>query len=177
MLPILLTFSITPKPRWFWVDREFSGVVDKALKLCTVKPLIIDIDDSEYTGGELIGERDYEAFIAQGDADFDWQLPLDEWQTISLNYTSGTTGNPKGVVYHHRGAYLLAMGNIITAAMPSIHDTCGLYRCFTAMAGVSPGRCQSLPEPMCVCAGSTQPTSFLPAMIMVSHTCAVPRLS
>ncbi len=100
------------------VDREFSSVMAQALKLCAVKPIVIDIDDSEYVGGELIGEIDYEAFIAQGDADFAWSLPQDEWQTISLNYTSGTTGDPKGVVYHHRGAYLLAMGNIITAAMP-----------------------------------------------------------
>lgn len=100
------------------VDREFSDVMAQALKLCQAKPIVIDIDDSEYTGGELIGEMDYEAFIAEGDADFAWSLPDDEWQTITLNYTSGTTGNPKGVVYHHRGAYLLAMGNIITAAMP-----------------------------------------------------------
>jgi len=100
------------------VDREFSGVMAQVLKLCEVKPIVIDIDDSEYTGGELIGEIDYEAFIAEGDTNFTWELPQDEWQTISLNYTSGTTGDPKGVVYHHRGAYLLAMGNIITAAMP-----------------------------------------------------------
>lgn len=100
------------------VDREFSSVMAQALKLCQAKPIIIDIDDSEYAGGELIGEMDYEAFIAEGDADFSWSLPDDEWQTITLNYTSGTTGKPKGVVYHHRGAYLLAMGNIITAAMP-----------------------------------------------------------
>ncbi len=100
------------------VDREFSTVISKALELCEAKPIVIDIDDSEYEGGALIGEIDYETFIADGDADFAWQLPQDEWQTISLNYTSGTTGDPKGVVYHHRGAYLLAMGNIITAAMP-----------------------------------------------------------
>jgi len=100
------------------VDREFSSVMAQALKLCAVKPIVIDIDDSEYVGGELIGEIDYEAFIAQGDAEFVWSLPQDEWQAISLNYTSGTTGDPKGVVYHHRGAYLLAMGNIITATMP-----------------------------------------------------------
>ncbi len=100
------------------IDREFSNVMSQALSLCKATPIVIDIDDSEYSGGELIGEVDYEAFIAQGDADFAWKLPQDEWQTISLNYTSGTTGDPKGVVYHHRGAYLLAMGNIITAAMP-----------------------------------------------------------
>jgi len=100
------------------VDTEFSSVMKKALELCKVKPLVIDINDSEYEGGSLIGETDYEAFITGGDADFKWSLPEDEWQTISLNYTSGTTGNPKGVVYHHRGAYLLAMGNVVTAAMP-----------------------------------------------------------
>ncbi len=76
------------------------------------------MDDPEYDGaGTRIGEAEYEDFIAKGDPHFNWQLPADEWQAISLNYTSGTTGNPKGVVYHHRGAYLLAMGNIVTAGM------------------------------------------------------------
>ena len=101
-----------------FVDREYSGVVKEALALAAVKPVVIDIDDPEYDGpGERIGETDYETFIAKGDAHFNWHLPADEWQAISLNYTSGTTGNPKGVVYHHRGAYLLAMGNIVTAGM------------------------------------------------------------
>jgi fatty-acyl-CoA synthase len=101
-----------------FVDREFSGLVKDALTHATVKPVVIDIDDKEYDGpGTRIGEAEYEDFIAKGDPHFNWQLPADEWQAISLNYTSGTTGNPKGVVYHHRGAYLLAMGNIVTAGM------------------------------------------------------------
>lgn len=104
-----------------FVDREFSGLAREALSHATVKPLVIDIDDPEYdgsgTGIGAIGAIGYEDFIASGDPHFNWQLPADEWQAISLNYTSGTTGNPKGVVYHHRGAYLLAMGNIVTAEM------------------------------------------------------------
>ena len=101
-----------------FVDREFSGLVKEALAHAKVKPVVIDMDDREYDGpGERIGEAEYEDFIARGDPHFNWHLPADEWQAISLNYTSGTTGNPKGVVYHHRGAYLLAMGNIVTAGM------------------------------------------------------------
>ncbi|MAU59604.1 MAG: acyl-CoA synthetase [Parvibaculum sp.] len=101
-----------------FVDREFSGLVKEALTHAKVKPVVIDMDDKEYDGpGTRIGEAEYEDFIAGGDPHFNWQLPADEWQAISLNYTSGTTGNPKGVVYHHRGAHLLAMGNIVTAGM------------------------------------------------------------
>ncbi|HEY4344713.1 MAG TPA: acyl-CoA synthetase [Parvibaculum sp.] len=106
-----------------FVDREFAALGKEALASAKVKPFVIDIDDKEYDGpGEKIGETDYESFIAKGDPLFTWHLPADEWQSISLNYTSGTTGNPKGVVFHHRGAYLLAMGNIITAGMPR-HST------------------------------------------------------
>jgi len=99
-------------------DREFSGVVKAALELVAVKPLVIDYDDPEFTGsGERLGELEYEDLLAEGDPEFAWSLPGDEWDAVSLNYTSGTTGDPKGVVYHHRGAYLLAMGNIVTGAM------------------------------------------------------------
>ncbi len=100
------------------VDREFSATVKQALSLCESKPLVIDYDDPEFPqDGAPVGEIDYEAFLAEGDADYAWHMPDDEWDAISLNYTSGTTGNPKGVVYHHRGAALLAQGNVITAAM------------------------------------------------------------
>jgi fatty-acyl-CoA synthase len=100
------------------VDREFSGVVKEALARARAKPLVIDYDDLEYTGpGERLGALDYEAFLAQGDPEFAWSMPGDEWDAITLNYTSGTTGDPKGVVYHHRGAYLLAMGNVLTCGM------------------------------------------------------------
>ncbi len=100
-------------------DREFSGVIGEALEKVKDKPLVIDIDDPAYEGGELLGEVDYEAFLKEGDADYDWQPPDNEWRAISLNYTSGTTGNPKGVVYHHRGAHLMATGNAIAWGMPA----------------------------------------------------------
>jgi len=93
-------------------DREFSEVISKALESVERELLVIDIDDPLAEGGELIGETDYEAFLASGDPDFPWRLPEDEWGSLSLLYTSGTTGDPKGVVYHHRGAYLNALGNI-----------------------------------------------------------------
>ena len=99
-------------------DREFSGTIEQALAQLGVRPLVIDVDDPAHEGGRLLGEMDYEAFIAGGDPDFTWFLPEDEWNAISLNYTSGTTGNPKGVVYHHRGAYLNAISNIISWGMP-----------------------------------------------------------
>lgn len=100
-------------------DREFADTVAAALALCKVKPLVITYDDPEFAqSGAMLGKLEYEALLATGDADYAWQMPDDEWDAITLNYTSGTTGNPKGVVYHHRGAYLLAQGNALTAAMP-----------------------------------------------------------
>jgi fatty-acyl-CoA synthase len=99
-------------------DREFSETVEKALRLIEKKLLVIDVDDPAYNGGRLLGETNYEKFIAQGDPEFEWYLPADEWDAITLNYTSGTTGNPKGVVYHHRGAYLNAISNIVSWGMP-----------------------------------------------------------
>lgn len=95
-------------------DREFSPTIAAALQKVGRKPLLIDIDDPVYTGsGELLGSMEYEDFLKSGDPNFTWVRPENEWDAISLNYTSGTTGNPKGVVYHHRGAYLLALGNIL----------------------------------------------------------------
>ena len=100
------------------VDREFSRVMKEALAKAKVKPLVIDYDDTEYAGdGERLGKLEYEDLLKEGDPDFAWAMPDDEWDAISLNYTSGTTGDPKGVVYHHRGAYLLAQGNVITCSM------------------------------------------------------------
>ena len=100
-------------------DREFSPTVAQALAQVAQPPLLIDIDDPEYDGpGERLGEMDYEALLAEGDPEYAWQSPADEWNAISLNYTSGTTGNPKGVVYHHRGAYLNGICNIVTWGMP-----------------------------------------------------------
>jgi fatty-acyl-CoA synthase len=105
------------------VDREFSAVMKEALALAKVRPLVIDYDDPEYAAdapypkGERIGSLDYEDFVRRGDPEFSWSMPDDEWDAISLNYTSGTTGNPKGVVYHHRGAALMAYANTIHAGM------------------------------------------------------------
>jgi fatty-acyl-CoA synthase len=98
-------------------DREFSPVIKEALALATVRPLVIDIDDALAEGGELIGEIDYESLLAEGETEADFGEPRDEWQSVCLLYTSGTTGSPKGVVYHHRGAYLNALGNMITMGL------------------------------------------------------------
>src|SRR3954468_22750126 len=97
-------------------DREFSDVINKAVHMIDPKhrPVVIDIDDPLAKGGDLIGQMTYEQFLETGDPGFQWEMPKDEWQAIALNYTSGTTGNPKGVVYHHRGAYLNAFGNIVS---------------------------------------------------------------
>ena len=100
-------------------DREFAPTIELALQLCKVKPLVIDVLDPVFAGeGKKLGETNYEAFVATGDADFEWSMPADEWDAISLNYTSGTTGNPKGVVYHHRGAHQNAVDNILEWSMP-----------------------------------------------------------
>ena len=100
-------------------DREFFPAVSGALRQCQASPLLINIDDPEYDGpGELIGDVTYESLLADADPDYRRNEPTDDWQAISLNYTSGTTGNPKGVVYHHRGAHLNAIGNILTWNMP-----------------------------------------------------------
>ena len=101
------------------VDREFAAVIADALERTTVKPLVIDVADPVYTGpGTSIGTHDYDDFVASGDAAWRWEPPADEWDSICLNYTSGTTGNPKGVVYHHRGAYTNAVSNILEWDMP-----------------------------------------------------------
>lgn len=96
-------------------DKEFSSTIRAAVAMAANKPLIIDIEDLEFhPDGERLGRLTYEELLAEGDVDYNWKENIhDEWQAISLNYTSGTTGNPKGVVYHHRGAYLNALGNIV----------------------------------------------------------------
>ena len=104
------------------VDREFSDTIKQALDILKEENpdqqvLVVDVDDPFYEGGELVGETNYDQLLEIGDADFPWQLPADEWAAISLNYTSGTTGDPKGVVYHHRGAYLNAANNALTWEM------------------------------------------------------------
>jgi fatty-acyl-CoA synthase len=103
------------------VDPEFAGTLAKALALrqATTPLLVIDVEDPLFTGEtQPVGSTTYEAFLAGGDPDFDWAWPADEWDAIALNYTSGTTGNPKGVVYHHRGAAVNAISNILEWDMP-----------------------------------------------------------
>ncbi|MEZ2746890.1 acyl-CoA synthetase [Halopseudomonas bauzanensis] len=128
-------------------DREFFDIVHAAIGMLDHPPLVIDVNDPEYGEGEANSALDYEAFLAEGDPEFVWQGPDDEWDAISLNYTSGTTGNPKGVVYHHRGAFLNAMGNQMTWNMgqhPVYLWTLPMFHCngwcypwtVTAMAGV-----------------------------------------
>ncbi|HEX2135026.1 MAG TPA: acyl-CoA synthetase [Microvirga sp.] len=117
--PAIIAFSLDHgEAKVLITDREYAKIIKPALALAKRKPLVIDYDDPEYAGeGERLGEIEYEDFLREGDPDFAWPMPRDEWDAISLNYTSGTTGDPKGVVYHHRGAYLLAMGNIVTCSM------------------------------------------------------------
>ncbi len=99
-------------------DREFSGVIEPALAQLEKRPLVVDIDDDLAPAGQRLGALTYEELLAEGDPEAAWQGPADEWDAIALNYTSGTTGNPKGVVYHHRGAYLNALGNALVWSMP-----------------------------------------------------------
>ena len=99
-------------------DREFSALMKQALKQVNAAPLIIDYNDSEFPNlGPALSDLDYETFLMSGDPDYAWRMPEDEWEAISLNYTSGTTGNPKGVVYHHRGAALMCYANTIATGM------------------------------------------------------------
>lgn len=100
------------------VDREFMPLMQEALSLATATPLLIQYDDPEFAAPGIATEaEDYDAFLSAGDPAYDWLMPEDEWDAISINYTSGTTGDPKGVVSHHRGAYLLAQGNALTTSM------------------------------------------------------------
>jgi 3-(methylthio)propionyl---CoA ligase len=100
-------------------DKEFSPTIEAALAKSGRRLPVIDVDDAAYDGpGKRLGEKTYEALLEEGDPEWEWQWPADEWQAIALNYTSGTTGNPKGVVYHHRGAYLNGVGNILVWGMP-----------------------------------------------------------
>ncbi|BBU04823.1 MULTISPECIES: acyl-CoA synthetase [Aeromonas] len=157
------------------VDREFGPVVRKALDLLESQPLVIAIDDPLYREGALVSELTYEAFIATGSGDEPGWLPEDEWQAISLNYTSGTTGNPKGVVYHHRGAHLNAINNVLSWELPK-HPvylwTLQMFHCngwcfpwtLAATAGVS------------VCLRHVQAVAIYEALHehKVSHFCAAP---
>jgi fatty-acyl-CoA synthase len=158
------------------VDPEFTGVISEALKLMTgPKPFIIDVDDANFAGGKRIGEIEYEDALAQGDEDFAARLPQDEWDAIALSYTSGTTGNPKGVVTHHRGAYLNAVSNILAGNLgqhPVYLWTLPMFHCngwcfpwtIAAAAGVN------------VCLRKVDPTKIFELIKKhgVTHMCGAP---
>jgi len=158
------------------VDREFSKVMKDALARAKVKPLVIDYDDPEFRGdGERLGGVEYEDLLREGDADFAWALPGDEWDAISLNYTSGTTGDPKGVVYHHRGAYLLALANVVTCGMgkhPVYLWTLPMFHCngwcFTWTLSVVAG------THVCLRAVRAAPIFDAIAAHKVTHLCGAP---
>jgi fatty-acyl-CoA synthase len=157
-------------------DRVFAAVVGPALKSLKRRILVIDVDDPLYTGpGERLGSIEYEAFLRSGDPEYRWSPPEDESAPIALNYTSGTTGRPKGVVYHHRGTFLESVGNILAWAMPA-HPvylwTLPLFHCngwcypwsVTAMAGTH------------VCLRAVEPAQIFPMIVEhgVTHMCGAP---
>jgi len=156
-------------------DTEFAPVIGQALAQLDRKPLVIDIADAAGPGGARLGELEYEGFLATGDPGFAEILPGDEWDAIALNYTSGTTGNPKGVVYHHRGAYLLALGNVLSWGMrqhPVYLWTLPMFHCngwcfpwtVTALAGTH------------VCLRRVEAAAIYRALAeeRVSHLCGAP---
>jgi fatty-acyl-CoA synthase len=156
-------------------DREFSATIEEALRLLGRPMPVIDIDDPLHEGGRLLGEKDYEALLAEGDPGFAWAPPEDEWQAICLLYTSGTTGDPKGVVYHHRGAYLNALGNALTFGLsprtvylwtlPMFHCSGWTYTwAVTAVGGTH------------VCLRRVDPALIFPAIARhrVTHMCGAP---
>jgi 3-(methylthio)propionyl---CoA ligase len=158
------------------VDPEFAGVISEALTLMTgPKPFVIDVNDAAYGGGKRIGEIEYEATLALGDPDFTARLPDDEWNAIALGYTSGTTGNPKGVVTHHRGAYLNAVSNILAGGLgqhPVYLWTLPMFHCngwcfpwtIAASAGIN------------VCLRKVEPTRIFELIRKhgVTHMCGAP---
>ena len=157
------------------IDRELSAVMRLALAQADTAPLVVTIDDPPGAGGEPIGTLDYESFIGGGDPAFDLALPDDEWQAISLNYTSGTTGNPKGVVLHHRGAYLNATANALTFqltpssvylwTLPMFHCDGWTYTWAVTLAGGTH-----------VCLRRVDPVEIFPAIAdhNVTHMCGAP---
>ena len=158
-------------------DREFAPTVALALAMIpeAQRPYVVDINDPLAPPGAAVGQADYEAFLLTGDPAYDWTPPADEWDAIALNYTSGTTGNPKGVVYHHRGAYLNAVGNALTWGMaqhPVYLWTLPMFHCngwcfpwtVAAMAGTN------------VCLRRVEAAAMLDAMdgAGVTHLCGAP---
>jgi len=164
------------KAKVLLTDREFSHVIKNVLSLVDHDVLVIDIDTQWVSSGKLIGDMDYEAFLKTASSDLDnWSMPTDEWQSISLNYTSGTTGNPKGVMYHHRGAFLNAMGNAMVMGLnrdtvylwtlPMFHCNGWTFTwAVTAVGGTH------------VCVRSPDPALVFPMIDVhgVTHMCAAP---
>jgi fatty-acyl-CoA synthase len=162
--------------KFILVDPEFSGVIIEALALMSQpKPFVIDVDDAAFTGGKRIGEIEYEAAVAAGDSAFQPHYPDDEWNAIALGYTSGTTGNPKGVVTHHRGAYLNAVSNILAGQLglhPVYLWTLPMFHCngwcfpwtVAAAAGIN------------VCLRKVEPTRIFELIKAhgVTHMCGAP---
>jgi fatty-acyl-CoA synthase len=156
-------------------DREFSETIERALALAGRRIPVIDIDDPLHEGGKILGEKDYEALLDEGDPAFDWRGPADEWQAICLLYTSGTTGDPKGVVYHHRGAYLNALGNALAFGLgprsvylwtlPMFHCSGWTYTWAVTAAGATH-----------VCLRRVDPALIFPAITRhrVTHMCGAP---
>jgi fatty-acyl-CoA synthase len=158
------------------VDPEFADVIAEALALMTgPKPFVIDVDDAAFAGGRRIGELEYEDAVSQGDPGFAARPPQDEWDAIALSYTSGTTGNPKGVVTHHRGAYLNAVSNILAGGLgqhPVYLWTLPMFHCngwcfpwtIAASAGIN------------VCLRKVDPAKIfeLIAKYGVTHMCGAP---
>jgi len=166
-------------------DREFSSTIKSALAKIKTKPYVIDVDDLTYEGGELIGEIEYEDFISNGDPKYLWSWPTDEWNACSLNYTSGTTGNPKGVVYHHRGAFLNAIGNLMVWNMqhhPVYLWTLPLFHCngwcfpwtITALAGTNICLRRVEPEPIFEAIAQYSITHFCGAPIVLNMIANAP---
>ena len=155
--------------------REFSPVIKKALELYGFSLPVIDVDDPLAESGDLIGEKDYESLLQEGDENYQWLVPEDEWQAICLNYTSGTTGNPKGVVFHHRGAYINALGNSLVFQLDSNSVylwTLPMFHCngwtftwaVTAVSGTH------------VCLRKVDPTAIFPSIRDngITHLCGAP---
>ena len=156
-------------------DRALSPIVKPALAETKARPFVVDIDDPLDSSGELVGTTDYESFLAGGDPDFTGRLPADEWDAIALNYTSGTTGNPKGVVFHHRGAALnaigqilafqLALGTVYLWTLPMFHCNGWCYTwAVTAVGGTH------------VCLRRVEPKAIFEAIASngVTHLCGAP---
>lgn len=158
------------------VDPEFSEVVQRAVRIAHLPDLlVIDIEDASFEGGQRIGQLTYEEFLAEGDPEYDWIRPQSEWDAISLNYTSGTTGDPKGVVYHHRGAALNAMSNIMTWGMPQHSHylwTLPMFHCngwcFPWTIAANAGLC------VCLRAVRAEPIYQLIRDEKVTHFCGAP---